>query len=192
MAAHRRWILAVVVVLYALMLSACVGSSGEQVLVAGAPGATLTGKRTVWGPVSLILPKGFIVYKSSGRPGTGGTYGATDDPTARLTWLGVIDSGELKPEFNAKAQAKRDVEKARIVATKGVVGLKQTRLAGADDAWTLDYETASPADLTQQTHLRQIYADLGDRFLLILGQAPADGFEGGDVAASLASVRIES
>ncbi len=48
-----------------------------------------------------------------------------------------------------------------------------------------------PTGQEQQSHLHGIFADVGDQLVLIIGQAPADGFPGSDVAAALASIRIE-
>jgi hypothetical protein len=105
--------------------------------------------------------------------------------------VSVLDIGKIKATFNAKTRAKSMVETARVIATRGAVSLKQTPLAGTDDAWTMEYDAVLPVDPSQQTHLRHIYADVGDRLVLIIGQAPAGGFPGSDVAAALASVRIE-
>ena len=190
MAVHRRWTLAVIGVLCALMLSACFGSTSEQGSGTGAGAGTLKGKRTVWGPVSLILPKGFTLIDTSRTPDN---YAATNDPGTNRTLLavGIFDIGKIKGAFTAEARAKNDVEIARIMATRGAVSLKQTPLAGTDDAWTLEFDTASPVDPSQQSHQRHIFADVGDQLVLIIGQAPTDGFRGSDVAAALASVRIE-
>ena len=79
---------------------------------------------------------------------------------------------------------------SRVIATRGDVTLKQIPLAGTDDAWTVEYDAASPVDAGQQIPFRGVSADLGDRALLIIGQAPAGGFPASDVAAALASIRI--
>ena len=87
------------------MLSACVGSTSAPASdTGGAAARVLEGKRTAWGPVSLILPTGFTLIETSDTRGTG------------------------------------------------------------DDC--------------QQTHLRHLFADVGERLVLIVGQAPAGGFPG--------------
>ena len=193
MGVHRHWTLATIGVLCSLILSACVGSTSEQASSTGATAATLKGKRTSWGPVSLILPKGFALIKTSGTLDTADGYAATDDPETHRTLLAVsiLDVGKIKATFNAKTQAESMVKTAQIIATRGAVSLKQTPLAGTDDAWTMEYDAVLPLDPSQQTHLRHIFADVGDRVVLLIGQAPASGFPGSDVAAALASVRIE-
>src|SRR5690349_8890628 len=121
MVVHRRGTRIVIGVLCALMLAACTGSSGEQASDPGAAAGTLTGKRTVWGPVSLILPTGFAPINAPGVAGTGDNYSATDDPVTYRTLLAVsvIDIGNVKATFNAKTQSKDIVQTARIIATGG-------------------------------------------------------------------------